>query len=388
MLRSSNSGWRGQSKGAVSHAQHGPYDEKHYMVGKVLAIIGVAALVLAWCALDSWNLTVTKTLFEMQVAESPTKHGKVKFFNSPMLITFLEFAFTGVVLTIVWWAFSENPRQDLSRLRASAPAPWPLLIATFSFSTFWLQSLMMPSSVLSLSFFAMSRAAEVPGAAFLRSMAFAVPYGGHASRTVALMTVANLCLYYSYVQMEGCLCIWSGHGIFLEGFALYVVYGLLLLAPAIHANCQEVLLVHHNIPPTLLLAVQNLAATVLLMPLMLLPQARAGAITLLEYPEVSLLTLWLCVQVAAASAVSLALVYSLGSFWAVALRGMRVAYWWSCQLLTFYVSTNTFLSVAHPRVSLWSLIMLCGFFCVLGAIATDGRYPLPRTTSKKEAITV
>lgn len=330
-------------------------------------------------------MAVSKTLFELAVVQSDENgREQATYFKSPMLVTFLEFTFAGVAFIVIWWALSKNPRQDLSKLRASASGPWPLLIITFSFSTFWLQSLMMPSQVLSLGVFAVSRAAEVPGAALLRSMAFVVPYGGHAPRTIALITIANLILYYSYVRMEGCLCIWSGHGVFLEGPALYAVYSLLLAAPAIHVNCQEVLMVHHGIHSLLILAVQNLAAAALFLPIFFLPQVRAGVGMLVNFPEVSLLTLWLCVQVAAASAVSLMLVYLLGSFWAVALRGLRVVFWSSCQIVAFYMSTTTLLSVTHPTISFWSLIMLCGFLIFVGAISTDGRHPLPRWTSKKE----
>lgn len=299
-----------------------------------------------------------------------------------MLVTFMEFSFMGALFLAMWAYSSDTVNRDLRRLKDSLrEAPWPLMVTSHIFGTFWLQSLMMPSQVVSLGFFAATRAAEVPVAAAWRSWALSLPSGGHSVRSIGLMTIASLALFYSYVQMEGCLCIWSGHGVFLTGFALYFIYAIMLAVPAVQATCQEIILVRHNIHPLLLLSATNFAAALLISPIFLLEQVRDGLAMLDQYNEVLLLSMWLCVQVAATAVVSLAIIRYLGSFWAVALRGMRVVYWWCCQLVAFYLSSDTLLSIAHPSISMWSFLMVLGIALAIGAMAMDSRLHSFRSTA-------
>eukprot|EP00929_Paragymnodinium_shiwhaense_P004999 TRINITY_DN106346_c0_g1_i1.p1 TRINITY_DN106346_c0_g1~~TRINITY_DN106346_c0_g1_i1.p1 ORF type:complete len:397 (-),score=71.65 TRINITY_DN106346_c0_g1_i1:34-1224(-) len=340
---------------------------------KTFAGAGVAGLVLAWCVFDNWNESVSTALFSLGVADGTAEqHGEAKYFDSPLALTFLQFLFMGLLFGGLWYAFAADRRKELAQMqRTLVSAPWPLLVMTHVFSCFWLQALMMPTQMLSLGAFAVSRGMEVPLAAALRCLALRLPCGGHAKQVTVAMFAANTLLFYSYVNMEGCVCIYSGHGMWLVGLPLYATYALLLLLPALNLVCQETLMTEYNVNPLLMLALQNVAGCIVFSPVLLFEDMKAAASMLLQYQEIALLVLWLCIQVAASSWVSTLLVRSLDSFWAVAFRSFRVVYWWCCQLVVFYLSTSSLLSIRHPRVSAWSFGMLAGIGVVVWALLTD-----------------
>eukprot|EP00927_Polykrikos_kofoidii_P038803 TRINITY_DN3322_c0_g1_i1.p1 TRINITY_DN3322_c0_g1~~TRINITY_DN3322_c0_g1_i1.p1 ORF type:complete len:416 (+),score=79.25 TRINITY_DN3322_c0_g1_i1:219-1466(+) len=349
--------------------------------GKVCAAGGVLFLVVAWCVLDSWNAVVSKALVHFDVeggvgtGDGVEEQGRR--FDSPMLLTFMQFSLMGAVFLALWCALSECPSRDLAHARFSGfSAPWPALIASHIFSTFWLQALMMPSQVMSLGAFAASRALEVPIVGALRCRALGVPLAGQRPRTVALMSLANLLIFYSYVRMEGCLCIWSGHGVWLAGPLLYMVYAMVLTIPAMNTVCQEVMMVQFDMPPLLLLGLQNLISSLVFLPVLSLGHVQDAFSLMRTKPEILLLVMWLCVQTAALALVGVALIRTLDSFWAVTLRGMRVVYWWLCQLVVFYVSTSSLLSVAHPKIAGWSFGMVLGLVVTVAAMAGDVRPPV------------
>merc|ERR1719281_2297162 len=111
---------------------------------------------------------------------------------------------------------------------------------------------------MSLGVFATSRMAEVPLTAMTRGELMGKRCGGHPLATTALMSGAAWLLTYSYTQIHECLCVFSGHGVSLTGVPLYCMLGLLMIAPALNAVCQEVVMTQLETPPLLLLAVQNI----------------------------------------------------------------------------------------------------------------------------------
>jgi hypothetical protein len=280
----------------------------------------------------------------------------------------------------VWLAVSENPGQDWKKM--SFDGSWTSLVVTHVFSTFWLQALMMPKQMMSLGIFAASRAIEVPTAALMRQQTMGAKYGGHSISTSALMFSAAMMLFYAYTQIEECLCIWSGYGIALDGPALYIIYFLVLVLPAANAVCQEVVMVDKGIHPMLLLASQNIGACCLFVPCLIgahtIGFEDVGMATqmIASNPEATMLTLWLCMQIAAISTVGIGLIRVLDSFWAVALRSMRVVFWWLHQLILFYFTSAAHesamsLSIARPHASLWSLAMFCSCCVIITAMLLD-----------------
>jgi len=196
-------------------------------------------------------------------------------------------------------------------------------------------------------------------------------YGGHSPYVLGCVTVANLLLFYSYLRMEGCMCIFEGHGIMLHGFALYAIYFLLLAMPAINAVGQETLMTLGRMNPLLMLALQNGFAMVVLLPFLLLEDSLKAFSMIWHYEEVRLLVLWLCIQAFAFALVTVLLIRNLDSVWAISLRSMRVVYWWTWQLIIFDLGTNSLLSVSHPKISLWSLVMLLGLGLMAYAMHID-----------------
>jgi len=233
---------------------------------------------------------------------------------------------------------------------------------------------MMPSQVMSVSFFAATRAAEVPFVASVRSFIFRQPFGGRSPQILGCVTAANMLLFYSYLQMEGCMCIFEGHGIVLSGLALYAIYFLLLAMPAINIVGQETIMTVGRMNPLLMLALQNGFATIVLSPVLLLEDVSKAFTMIYHYEEVTLLVLWLCIQAFAFAFVTMLLVRQLDSFWAVALRSMRVVYWWTWQLVIFYIGSNSLLSVSHPKISGWSFGMMTGLGLLAYAMYADTRF--------------
>merc|ERR1719379_3091563 len=84
--------------------------------------------------------------------------------------------------------------------------------------------------------------------------------------------------------------------------------------------------------------------------------------------QLYMLVLWLCAQMAVFSAVSLALIGLMDSFWAVALRSFKAVFWWCGQLAHMYfLNPSMVLSVAKPHSSFWGFIMMSG--CALVGVA-------------------
>merc|ERR1719198_2743988 len=85
--------------------------------------------------------------------------------------------------------------------------------------------------------------------------------------------------------------------------------------------------------------------------------------------QLYMLVLWLGVQMVLFSAVTLALVTMMDSFWAVALTmSFKAVFWWCSSFMHMYLSCPlTNVSIQHPHASLWGFIMLLG--CVLVGFA-------------------
>merc|ERR1719321_495340 len=165
-------------------------------------------------------------------------------FTYPLTLAFFQFAFMGLMFLATWWMLARDPSADVAKVRENLFSPqWAGLVSTHVFSTFWLQSLMMPVQMMSPMVFAASRAVQVPAAAVFRSNILGARNGGHPLSTTAMMFGAATLLIFSQYNIAECLCIWSGHGIQLTGIALVVIYLLLLVLPAANAVCMESVMV-------------------------------------------------------------------------------------------------------------------------------------------------
>merc|ERR1719408_26029 len=82
-----------------------------------------------------------------------------------------------------------------------------------------------------------------------------------------------------------------------------------------------------------------------------------------------MLVLWLGVQMVFFSAVAVALIAMVDSFWAVALTtSFKAVFWWCSSLMHMYMSCPlTNVSIQHPHASLWGFIMVLG--CLLVGVA-------------------
>jgi len=329
----------------------------------------VGFLVLAWCVLDGWNSSLSKTLFSGGVKDGQD----VKEFNSPLAVTFLQFLFMGVFF-VGLWCVTRMSTMDTRRLQENMwDARWPVLVATHVFSTFWLQAMMMPTQMMSLTTFAASRALQVPVAGLVRQHVMGNGKGNVLS-AISLTTCADFLLTYSFLRMEGCICVWSGHGVWLEGYMLFLVYFLLLMVPAACMVLQESVMQDMQVHPLLMLAVQNVAAAVIFSPVLMLDSVQHSIAIMVQFYEVGMIVGWLCVQISLLSLVSVALIRAVDSYWAVALLTLRVVYNWGCQLAVFYVSSNELLSVAQPEASKWSLVMMLGCIVLLVAFNEDKKH--------------
>lgn len=349
----------------------------------------VVILLGAWCALDSWNRSVRDQLFHMR--DVPTRlamnpeTGRIDFksdfqnFTYPMTLALLQFAFMGSVFLCVWLMTSTKPRAELNELRSSSSSMhWPLLGIAHIFSIFFLQALVLPRVPgMAIGAWAAAHAVEVPTAAVLRSRVLGMPNGGHAVQTTGLMCLAALLLFVSYSKIAECLCIFTGAGLTLTGPALYFVYALVLTVPVASVVYQEATVSQHRLPPLLVLAVQNVIAFAVFAPFvfgaaLLGIESPSAAIALMSAsPEVRMLVLWLCAQAVMLSGVGCLTIQSVGSFWTVALRSLRVVFWWVPALIGIYSKTGMMLSVVRPEASSWSFVMLCGFCLTVAAASTD-----------------
>jgi hypothetical protein len=366
----------------------------------------IGSLVLMWCALDSWNHDMGSHLFRMSemktwsVDHTSGAHAFHEPFKYTLTLAFLQFAFMG----LVFGAMFAIRQASAGKSMASGLAPlrpiisdgrWPVLVSTHICGSVLLQSLMMPTHMMSLGLFAATRAVEIPVAAGVRSKVVAKGFSGPSLRTTMLMFAAAWLLFFSYAQIAECLCVWSGFGVALSGAALYFVYAFLLTMPASNLVIQESMLVDLEVNPILMLAIQNIAATFLFAPVLMAAHwlgfediSHAFAM-IIGQREVSMMVLWLCVQTAALAIVTLGLIMTTDSFWAVAARSARVVFWWSRQLQLFYLTSNALLSVVRPHASLWSLVMVSGIVLALSAAFTDKREvhasPQDKTSLMKSA---
>lgn len=352
-------------------------------MGKVCFLTVVGALVCGWCLLDSWNRDVISNLF----GASQVKNEKIDLINGqitadvlqpfqfPLTLAFFQFAFMGLLFLIFWWMTARQPAADFAKVRQNVfSAQWGGLVGSHVFSTFWLQSLMMPTQLMTPLVFAASRALEVPAAAVLRHKAMGARFGGHPLSTTSLMFGAAMLLMYSQTQIAECLCMWSGHGVQLAGVALLLTYFLVLILPAANAVCLESVMVNLGTNPVLMLAVMNILSCLCFVPVLGFAHVAGWENVQLAFEvtmgsrELYLLVLWLCVQMVMFSAVSLALIGMMDSFWAVALHSFKAAFWWCTQLAHLYfLNPSIVLSIAKPHSSFWGFIMMTG--CVLVGVA-------------------
>merc|ERR1719428_284164 len=123
---------------------------------------------------------------------------------------------------------------------------------------------------MSLGFFAATRAVEIPAAAALRPAVLGHRFGKKTLQTTVFGFVSSCLLYFSYAQLAGCVCILSGNGVALTGLAFWIVYAMILAMPAANAVCQEAIMVQHGMHPLLVMALQNIFASLLFAPVLLL----------------------------------------------------------------------------------------------------------------------
>jgi hypothetical protein len=358
-------------------------------VGVAWLVLTIAGLVAAWCILDSWNHDMSSELFHTSEVRNKITNpftgeltAVMEPFNYTFTLAFLQFAFMGVVFGIVFFVRAlisgESILQHLEHLGLTiSDRRWPALVGTHVFGSFLLQSLMMPSQMMSLPLFASTRAVEIPVAAGGRALLFGGK--GHSAKTLMLMSAAAWMLFYSYTQIAECMCVWSGFGVVLTGVPLFLVYGLLLTLPAANVVLQESVLVHLQMNPMLTSCVQNFAAAVLFLPFLIFAHIFGyenvwhAARMITGHPEISMTVLWLCVQTTIISMVTTGLIMTIDSFWTVAARSLRVVLWWSRQLVIFYMTSSTLLSVSRPHASMWSSVMLSGLVLGIAAVVTDLR---------------
>merc|ERR1719335_1468748 len=289
---------------------------------------------------------------------------------------------------------ARNPSADVAGVRHNLFSPqWAGLVSTHVFSTFWLQSLMMPTQMMSPMAFAASRAVQIPAAAGFRSKIIGARFGGHRPITTGMMFGAATLLIYSQSMIAECLCIWSGHGVQLAGISLVCIYLLVLVLPAANAVCMESVMVKLETNPVLMLAMMNILACLCCLPILVFAHFSgwediwmALAVTQ-AHQEISLLVLWLGVQMTVFSAVGLALIGLMDSFWAVALTmSFKAVFWWCSHLMHAYLSCPlSNVSIQNPHASLWGFIMLLGCVLVGVAAVTDATPWEAQTISKTTA---
>mmetsp|Transcript_1418 Transcript_1418/g.2505 ORF Transcript_1418/g.2505 Transcript_1418/m.2505 type:complete len:430 (-) Transcript_1418:107-1396(-) len=352
-------------------------------MGAVCTATVIASLAICWCILDYWNHQVSSDLFEMgnlrvmilddndmiKGTEAPFDQ-----FAFPLTLAFMQFAFMGVFFTLLYYFMLDGRPSDLSPYKFTSDRRWPVLVASHVFSTFWLQALIMPATIMSVGLFAASRAVEIPMAAVLRSQVMGI----RMSRKMGLitgMTFAAVCtLFFSYGELAGCVCIWSGNGVALSGLAFWIIYLLILGVPATNAVCTESILSQPGVHALQLLALQNLFACLLFSPILLLSHVvgwedvGGGLQMIATQPQVFLLVLWLCAQMTASSVVCTMLIQIANSFWTIALRAVRVVLWALLMTGAYYMQgADELLSISCPHSSLYGFVMLCGV--LIGTLA-------------------
>jgi hypothetical protein len=342
---------------------------------------------------------LTGHLFDMQEVVQPkldhntgALSGVAHAFQYPLLLAFIQFGFMGLIFFAIFLCFSASPMEEIVKSNEGFFGIGKRrslgLVLTHVFGTFWLQALMMPTQMMSLGLFAASRALEIPTAAVVRSRVMNARLGGHSVTASMLMFSSAWLLFYAYSQISQCLCIWSGYGVALTGPALWIIYALVLTIPVANTVCQEACMMQLNIHPVLMLAVMNLSACVLFIPVLFIAHFAGwehvgeGAEMIMRYREATMLVVWLCVQMCFTSGVTAGLICMVDSFWTTALRSMRVVFWWLRQMTFFSLTSSTLLSVAYPHSSLWSLVMVVGVCLAVGAVVADNTAELASLKSE------
>jgi len=347
----------------------------------------VTVLAISWCILDFWNHKLSTDLFnigDVRMMDVTQTHdiapvvAPFKQFSFPLTLAFLQFVFMGVLFLGAHWALTQERATDLRSFKLTSDKRWPSLVVSHVFSTFWLQSLMMPTTIMSLGLFSASRAVEIPVAAALRPPVLGARFGKKTLQTTGLAFAAACTLYFAYAQLAGCVCILSGNGVALSGLVFWIIYGLILAMPAANAVCQEAILVQINMHPLLLLALQNIFAALIFGPILVISyivgweDVVAAFQMILTTQEVFMMVLWLCAQISLTSVVCIMLIQVADSFWAIALRALRVVFWAMTALMSFYLTgPGVALSIANPRSSFWSFVICSGAGLAAAAIYTD-----------------
>lgn len=355
---------------------------------------------VAWCVLDSWNHDTISGIFQLSEVKGEVMNPftgqswtETEPFTYTLTLAFLQFAFMSFVFCTIFLASvavtGNTVGTSLARLSPTfSDGRWPALVGTHMLGSLLLQTLVMPTNMMSLGFFAATRAVEIPVAAGLRAKVFGAHLGGHKPLTIGLMFSAAWLLFYSYSQISECLCVWSGFGVALTGVPLYFVYALLITVPAFNMVLQESALVHLQLNPFLIQGIQNVGAAILLVPILIgahlcgYEDVYRATLMIVHHRKVYMTVLWLCMQTAVISAITVALISMVDSFWAVAARSLRVVFWWIRQLSLFYLTSGTLLSVSRPHASFWSLGMVYGIGLGVSALLKD-REPLEESVQDK-----
>jgi len=347
--------------------------------GSLCTAFVVFGLVIAWCINDFWQRALNSDLFNIATMRATANGTIFHAFSYPLTLAFVEFAFTGLLFAIIYAAVVQDRSGQIAAFTFPPDRYWVTLVGSHVCGTFWLQSLIMPAQTMSLGLFAVSRAADIPMVTVMRSKVIGFPLEKRHFQTSLLACAAACTLFYSYAQLAGCVCIWSGNGVALTGLAFWIVYFLILALPAANAVCQEAMLVQREAHPLIILAVQNLFACLVLFPVVVLVhlvgwEDVGEAFTMIfAQKQILMIVVWLCVAMAATEAVCIMLISVTNSFWAVALRALRVVLWAGQMLMLYSLCSPLPLSITCPHSSLWALILTSGIFLAAAAVYADTR---------------
>merc|ERR550514_1080395 len=300
--------------------------------------------------MDGWNRIVATNLFRTRISAAPHHHHhherapqhdddddhhhassglrvhQATSFSAPLLLTACQFAAVGIGFLLMWAVTADRPRKELSAAFNTLTKDWRWggLTVCGAFSTFCLQSLMMPAKVMSLGAFASSRAVELPVASVLRGAILGAPMGKRAFGQAVLGFLGAWLVTFSYAEIGNCLCIFTENAVPLSGAALYLVYTMLLTAPAAQAVLEESAVRQMAISPLLVVALESLLALMLFVPILGFAHLAgwedvgAGLVALGRSQEHRMLVIWLCVQMMILSGCRIGLTCLLDSFWTVA----------------------------------------------------------------------
>lgn len=362
-------GW----KPGLSRSQH-----------QALCTFGVLSLIaVVYWVMDGWNREVAGNLFQTKIVEvdASLRVNMSSGFANPLLLTVLQFGFMSLAFFGLW-ALHAGGAAVTEELQSVAPhltgKRWLGLAGCHTFSTFWLQSLMMPATMMGIGAFAAVRAVEIPAAAVFRGQLLGAPMGKHTTAQAGLAFAGAWLVVYSYSMIGNCICIFSGQGVPLSGAALYLVWAMLLTLPAAHAVLEEGAMKQMGHHPLAVLGMQNGMALILSLPVLVAAHllgwedVLGGMSSLFGMPQIRMMALWLCVQMCVLSAARVGFTYIANSFWSVSLRALKAAFTWFREVAFLSVfAAGTSLSMQHPHASTWSFFMLCGILLVVGAAYVD-----------------